>query len=924
MKLTSSARIVVTAAVIGGLTTLVIACVGLARHASPSATALTVGSVFGFLVAASWLRPLIIYVNGQSKAIQLDEAFFVVFVLLVPPDLTIVVYALAVALAQAVSRRPFVKSAFNLGQILVSVGAGFAVFGLFGHRAGPLGYSALGAALVATIAYSLINNLAVSCILAASKVPWRQALLDGAGVRLLFEASSVTIALGTSLLISFRPSAVPIAVVPLFILRQVLVGHFQARHDRARFKGLYEATVDINRPMGSVDIEAAIISSAQGLLRCSEAALVRPRRRTAGSTDQRALSSELELPLRRLDLTVSGRSRTEPFDTTDQELLDALAAVGTAALSNAAQYEESRFQRQRLSAITSSLGEGVCAVNRSGRITFMNPAASKMLGHEPVSDLDDAGLTSELHLGPRAPSYILAPAVRSIANRETISSFDSRFQRVDGSYFHVAFTVSPILDSDGPVDRLTDQRDEHEPSGAVLVFRDITERKLLEERLERHAFHDALTGLPNRRLFLDHLEHALRRSIRSKKQHAVLFVDIDRFKLINDGLGHHAGDQLLIVIGERLRSALRPSDLLARFGGDEFTILLEEIDSPEDAVVVAQRILDHVQQSIALTDGHDVVATVSIGIAVTSADQTRDDVLHDADVAMYQAKARGRGGHYEVFDMEAMGVRSAERIELETALRRAIDHGELVVHYQPLFSMASRQVVGAEALVRWNHPTRGLLEPAQFISLAEDTGLILPLGRVVFEEACRQTRRWSDQFGARLSVGVNLSARQFQQAGLVEELEDVLRVSGVDPSQMLLEITETLAADRVERTIETLMRLKALGCQVAIDDFGSGYSSLGYLADFPVDVVKVDRTFIDGVDLDPVKSAIVSAVLTMSNAIGMLTVVEGVETVGQLEHLSSLGCEVAQGFYFARPMPASEFADRFFAVELQATAEQVG
>ncbi|HZU80050.1 MAG TPA: GGDEF domain-containing phosphodiesterase, partial [Acidimicrobiales bacterium] len=338
----------------------------------------------------------------------------------------------------------------------------------------------------------------------------------------------------------------------------------------------------------------------------------------------------------------------------------------------------------------------------------------------------------------------------------------------------------------------------------------------------------------------------------------------------------------------------------------EFTLLLEGVSTPEDSVACAQRILDRMHEPVTLPDGHEVVATVSIGIALTTPEKSRDDVLHDADVAMYQAKAKGRGGNYEVFDVEAMGMRSAERIDLEAALRHALERDELVVHYQPVCDMSDGRVVGAEALVRWDHPTRGMLAPAHFIGLAEDTGLILPLGRVVLEQACRQAREWRERFDVSLAIAVNLSARQFQQAGLVEEVEEVLTRTGVDPGQISLEITESLAMEDVDRTSHILLRLKGLGVKVAIDDFGTGYSALGYLASFPVDVVKVDQSFVEKVEVDPVKSAIVSAVINLSQAIGTTTVLEGVETKDQLEHLVSIGCTMAQGYYFARPMAAAD------------------
>jgi diguanylate cyclase (GGDEF)-like protein/PAS domain S-box-containing protein len=590
-------------------------------------------------------------------------------------------------------------------------------------------------------------------------------------------------------------------------------------------------------------------------------------------------------------LEVTGRSRTEPFDASDRALLDALAAVGGGALRNATLYEEGRFQRERLAAITSSLGEGVCAVNRVGQLTFMNPAASSMLGWDALSELGDASLLPNLESGPVAPSFVLAPAMRAIAVGETVTSEDSRFLRRDGSSLDVAFTASPI-ESDGAA------------VGAVLVFRDVRDQKEMELQLTRHAFHDALTSLPNRRLFLDHLDHALRRAERSSERHAVLFADVDRFKIVNDSLGHHAGDSMLVAITERLREAMRPGDMLARMGGDEFAVLLEAVTSADDAVAAAQRILDNLRVPLSLPDGHDVVASLSIGIALSAPDKSRDDLLHDADVAMYRAKSAHGGDHFELFDVEAMGTRSAERLDLELALRQALERDQLEVYYQPLVRVDDRTIVGAEALVRWNHPERGVLGPAQFISLAEDTGLILPLGRLVLEQACRQAKRWLEVHGVALAIGVNLSARQFQQPGLAEEIEEIIALVGVDPAQLCLEITESLAMQDVARTSDVLTQLKALGVRVAIDDFGTGYSALGYLASFPIDVVKIDRSFVEGVDADPVKSAIVSAVFNLSQALGCTTVVEGVETSAELEHLRTLGCTVAQGFLFARPQPA--------------------
>ena len=308
------------------------------------------------------------------------------------------------------------------------------------------------------------------------------------------------------------------------------------------------------------------------------------------------------------------------------------------------------------------------------------------------------------------------------------------------------------------------------PSGAVIVFRDTSERKAFEEQLARHAFQDALTGLANRRLLLDHLDHALLQADRTGSQVAVLFCDIDRFKVVNDNLGHQLGDELLRVIADRLRRAVRPGDTLSRFGGDEFVVLLEGVTSPDEAGEVADAILEALRDPITLRAGHEVVATVSIGIALSEDGTSRDDLLHNADMAMYRAKERGRGGQFALFDVDRMDVRSLSRLDLDTALHHVVDRGEIEVHYQPLVSLADRRIVGAEALVRWNHPEHGILLPAHFVKLAEDNGTIVPIGGLVLEQACRQAQTWQQEFGVTLQVGVNLSARQFQQADLADEV----------------------------------------------------------------------------------------------------------------------------------------------------------
>jgi diguanylate cyclase (GGDEF)-like protein/PAS domain S-box-containing protein len=674
------------------------------------------------------------------------------------------------------------------------------------------------------------------------------------------------------------------AGVPFLILRQVLAGHFRARHDRERMQGLFEATLEANRSMGADDVEVAIAGWAQRLLRSAKAELVTERPRTTGTVEP-VLAAGVDSRW----LVVSGRSKNEPFDSADQSLLEALTAVGAGALANARLYSEMERQQDRLATIAATLGEGVCAVDLAGRVTFVNPAAQEMLG---LTDDEMVGIASGASL-LRLP-FLEAPAMHAMGTSSTVRDDDTIFQDRGGAALPVAFTCSPIIE-DG------------EPTGAVIAFRDIAERKAFEQRLAHHAFHDALTGLPNRRVFLDRLDQALGRSKRSAQIHAVLFADVDRFKVINDGIGHLGGDHLLAAIADRLSSVLRPGDTLARFGGDEYTMLLEDIGGPAEAEAATARILSTLNTPIVLPSGHEVVATLSIGIALAGAGATADDVLHNADVAMYQAKAQGPG-RFEMFDPRAMGARSVERVEMETALRRAIEFNEIEVHYQPVFTSDNLSIVGAEALVRWRHPTRGLLPPADFITLAEETGLILNLGTRVLETACRDAKSWFEEFGLPLTVAVNLSFRQFAQADLARQVATVLDKTGLDPSRLCLEITESVAVHDFDRTIAMLHELKDLGIHLAIDDFGTGYSSLNYLKQFPVDIVKLDRGFIAGLETSTVDSAIVAAVVALSDAIGMSIVAEGVENTAQLERLRSLGCPLVQGYLFAKPMPNAEIA----------------
>ncbi len=483
------------------------------------------------------------------------------------------------------------------------------------------------------------------------------------------------------------------------------------------------------------------------------------------------------------------------------------------------------------------------------------------------------------------------------SHREGITphfQIEHRMCHADGRYLWMLTRGAVTRDSAGKATRMAGSQS------------DITTRKQAEEQLLRDALHDGLTGLPNRVLFADRLERSIARTARDQSHHyAVLFLDIDRFKIINDSLGHVAGDTLLVEFAKRLSNCLRPSDTVARLGGDEFTILLDDPKEPDDAVSVADRILEGVRKPFVLGN-QEVYVTTSIGIATSGTGYSRpQDVLRDADTAMYRAKALGKS-RYQIFDT-AMHARAMKVLQIENDLRRAIDRAEFELHYQPILNVGTRRIKGFEALVRWNHPHRGLIPPADFIPIAEETGLIIPIGRWVLNQACTQAAAWQAMFPASpLDISVNLSGRQFSQADLVEQVIAVLRQTKLPAHNLILEITESVVMENPESTILMLERLKALGVQLNIDDFGTGYSSLAYLQRFPVDTMKIDRSFISKMGHNSENAEIVKTIVELAHNLNMKVTAEGIETAEQFSQLAGLQCESAQGYFLFRPLDQTE------------------
>jgi len=555
-----------------------------------------------------------------------------------------------------------------------------------------------------------------------------------------------------------------------------------------------------------------------------------------------------------------------------------------------------RESEERFRSLVLNTSDVITIMDPNAQILYQSPSAERIWGYAP-RELAQTSLLSLVHADDLEVATNLI--TQAISRPRLGLAAELRLRLADGtwSYFEVVMT-----------NLLRDPR----VAGLVSTFRDISERKNFEQALSYQAFHDALTDLPNRSLFVDRVERALARGNLRQTPVAVMFLDLDNFKVINDSLGHSIGDQLLVSVTHRIQSCLRREDTLSRLSGDEFSILIEEVPDIEDALAVTQRIQQALEAPFSL-DGHELFASASIGVVLSAPNHDcPDDLLRDADLAMYRAKANGKA-RCEVFD-HTMNARVTERLALETSLRRALDRDEFRVHYQPIIDLATGEVAGFEALIRWEHPQRGLVPPAEFIPLAEETGLILPIGRWVLEEACQQIKTWQMLYDPehRLTLSVNVSARQLQHQGLVETVADVLERTELDPTTLKLELTESLMMQDLDLTIDRLRALKALNIELALDDFGTGYSSLAYLRRLPVSFLKIDRSFVKQLGVDPDDSAIVRTIVALAHDLGMTVIGEGVETEGQFRELRRLGCAYGQGYHFGRPVPAA-VAERMLA-----------
>ena len=560
-----------------------------------------------------------------------------------------------------------------------------------------------------------------------------------------------------------------------------------------------------------------------------------------------------------------------------------------------------RESEERLRLVTENMSDLVCLHSPDGRYLYLTPSSQTLLGYSPEELI---GRNPEKLFHPDERERVSQQAYRSALNGIS-RPITYRIRQKTGEYIWLETLTKAIFDEQGQVTHLQS------------TSREVTARIQAEEQLKHDALHDGLTGLPNRNLLMERLDLALKRAKRYCEFHfALLFLDLDNFKVVNDSLGHLVGDELLLAVATQLMELIRETDLAARLGGDEFVILLEGLDEIEEAVRVAQRILDVLRSPLQMAE-REVFISTSIGIVVgASSYQNAEELLRDADLAMYRAKKSGPG-RYAMFD-PAMHWQVVQRLHLENDLRLALENREFFLDYQPIVNLKTLVIQGFEALIRWQHPQRGLVSPREFIPIAEETGLILPLGRWVLHTACQQLAAWQAQFPDKpLRISVNLSVKQLQEK-LLPQVEEVLTHYPLQDDSLVLEITESMLVQNVESTRDLLTQIQAKGIRFSIDDFGTGYSCLSYLHQLPVSHLKIDRTFVSPSQPDARHQLIAESIIALSNLLELKVIAEGVETLPQLQWLKKLGCELGQGFLFSPPVPAAQATELLQGIELGA------
>jgi diguanylate cyclase (GGDEF)-like protein/PAS domain S-box-containing protein len=862
--------------------------------------------------------------------------------LLLPPSLAALVAGLGMAIYVYRRRPPLTKAIFNTAKAVLAVGAASLVVAPFG---GPAVLSEVGswhsllAAALASAAYYVVSDLTIALVVALDqRRPFLQVMRGNLGMKTLTEIGLGLLGATLAVLLTAAPGFAPTLVVPavlMFLAKRVLDRAAHQARDLALTNTVGQAVAgSLNLDVAFDAITAREVRDALTLDGLALLPLLDTpdfEARVAADIDQPTLRAKLaariaaapvrvslhgsdQIPREWIDVLdadrfmaatalpcgvggsaptcalVAWRSTTsnEGFEGDELLLLETLADYAAVALETTRLFHaavrgraDAEQREARIRAVMDNVADGLLTFDEMGIVDSCNPAAERIFG------------TSAAVLTGQSIVRWLPTASAEASQHHDVDGY-----RLDGTSLPVELAITEVQHSDA--------------HRFIAVVRDIGERKAFEEQLRHMAFHDHLTGLPNRALFMDRVEHALARADSQGRSIAVLFVDLDNFKVVNDSLGHAAGDRLLSLLTARLRACLDPHATLARFGGDEFTILLEDVDvvrGLDDANAAAKRIRDDLRRPIGIAE-QEVFATASIGIAISSpGHDTPGDLVRNADVAMYRAKANGRACAV-VFD-QGLDSLAVGRLELETELRRAVDQHELVVYYQPIVELPTGRIQDMEALVRWQHPQHGLIAPDRFIPLAEETGLIIPLGMWVLETACRQLRAWDTLGGldAGLSMSVNLSARQFQHPTLVEDIARVLRASRLDPRRLMLEVTESIAMRDAASAASILAELKGLGVRLAIDDFGTGYSSLSYLHRFPIDVLKIDRSFVARLGGERNDAAIVEAVIALARGLNMEVTAEGIETSDQRARLEALGCDRGQGYLFARPLPAAGATD---------------